>query len=132
MTKTKVICDICGKDMPLDVNSKGTKKIDFYMTFGGTQLDMCEECKLAIYKRVMHYSAKCQTPATDEMAEKNIMDKQWYELKRKLKVLSLNADNSIKKWSYRFVCAEMNKLEEEKRKELKEDLEESEVESEVK
>lgn len=133
MTKTTVICDICGKDMFLDANSKGAEKISFYITAGGKQLDMCEECKVAIYKRVIHYGAKCKAPAADEVTRESLIDERWNELKKRLKLKRDGSPaNSANRNACKMLLGWMDKLEEEKRATLEEVLEDNEAESEGK
>lgn len=42
---TKVSCDICGKDMPLEQNSRATKDYNFCILSYGKMWDVCTECR---------------------------------------------------------------------------------------
>lgn len=42
---TKRICDICGKDMPLELNSRATKDYNFCILSYGKVWDVCTECR---------------------------------------------------------------------------------------
>lgn len=42
---TKKICDICGKDMPLDINLRSIKDYKFCISSYGKVLDICDECR---------------------------------------------------------------------------------------
>lgn len=66
----KVICDICGKEIPKYTKSKVAKKYIFSVSVCGTQLDMCEDCRKALHIWVINRKAECKTSATDEMIER--------------------------------------------------------------
>ena len=42
---TKTVCDICGKDMPLELNSRATKDYNFCILSYGKMWDICTECR---------------------------------------------------------------------------------------
>lgn len=42
---TKTICDICGKDMGLETNSRSTKDYKFCISSYGKVWDICTECR---------------------------------------------------------------------------------------
>ena len=41
----KTICDICGKDMPLEVYSRATKDYKFCISSYGKAWDVCQDCR---------------------------------------------------------------------------------------
>ncbi len=49
---TKVMCDICGKEMDLNAYSEA-RKIGACITIYGTPLDMCKECRKTLNDWIM-------------------------------------------------------------------------------
>lgn len=47
---TKTICDICGKDMPSDLNLGFAKDHKFCISSYGEILDICTECRDELFK----------------------------------------------------------------------------------
>lgn len=46
----KKICDICGKDMSLDVNLRSTKDYKFCISSYGKVWDVCDKCRNELNK----------------------------------------------------------------------------------
>ena len=46
---TKTVCDICGKDMPLEINSRDTNNYNFCILSYGKMWDVCQECRDKLY-----------------------------------------------------------------------------------
>lgn len=42
---TKTVCDICGKEMPLEIYSRATKDYNFCISSYGKVWDVCTECR---------------------------------------------------------------------------------------
>lgn len=42
---TKTVCDICGKEMPLEIYVKPIKDYKFCISSYGTAWDICTECR---------------------------------------------------------------------------------------
>lgn len=42
---TKTVCDICGKDMPLEICSRTPKDYKFCISCYGKVMDVCTECR---------------------------------------------------------------------------------------
>lgn len=42
---TKTVCDICGKDMPLEIYSRSIKDYKFCISSYGKVWDICNECR---------------------------------------------------------------------------------------
>ena len=42
---TKTICDICGKDMPLEIHSRPIRDYKFCISSYGNMWDICDECR---------------------------------------------------------------------------------------
>lgn len=47
---TKIICDICGKEMEKSILLKSVEEFNFSIILHGNTLDVCNECKEA-FKR---------------------------------------------------------------------------------
>lgn len=67
---TRIMCDICGKDIPLGMNFKDTKRHGFRITIYETKLDMCKECREALYDWIINRRAECRTSDTEGMIDR--------------------------------------------------------------
>jgi len=47
---TKVICDLCGKDVQTNKHLKEAKYYIYNIENHGTPIDMCAECRKALYE----------------------------------------------------------------------------------
>jgi len=47
---TKVMCDLCGKDIQIDKHLKEARYYVYNITNYGTLIDMCVECRKALYE----------------------------------------------------------------------------------
>lgn len=49
---TKTVCDICGKEMPLEIYVKPIKDYKFCISSYGTAWDICSECRNELDKLI--------------------------------------------------------------------------------
>lgn len=57
---TKTICDICGKDMPLDIENRPIKDYKFCITNYGKAWDICNECRDELDKWIKRRKAESE------------------------------------------------------------------------
>lgn len=63
----KVMCDVCGRDIPKGTKTKGT---GFCIIAYGAKLDMCAECKEALYKWAITRKAERDISDTEGALDK--------------------------------------------------------------
>ena len=61
----KITCDICERDITSIASLADGKKCAYCITVYGKQLDMCKECRCALYDWVEKHKAKCKTSETE-------------------------------------------------------------------
>ena len=57
---TKTACDICGKDMPLEIYSRSIKDYKFCISSYGRAWDICNECRNELDKWIKKRQAKSE------------------------------------------------------------------------
>ena len=54
---TKIICDICGKEMPTAIFVDNTEDLNFCISSHGKIWDICTECRVILTRKVMWMTA---------------------------------------------------------------------------